>query len=178
MKLYHSHVFEMAEKAADLALEVIDFFNKDLPEDKRRPGGYLAVIDVFTEEVVMIIMVGKLPDDPEKRKKYLDYSIKKGTQLLNYINQGHHTSFESSHAGFPQGAVYASEYIFSFSGQESEVDEAISYILAARFPNYQDPDQAKKGIANLKKTIEHVTGNLPCLIADKNVRPVHYDPFP
>ncbi len=173
-ELYHGQVFEMAEKMYDLTLRAIEFFNHDLPEEKKRNGGYITVINAYTGIVVMMLAVGEMDDI--RRKKYFEYSVRKGLQLFMYLKTCR-TSFECQHAGFPQGAVYASEYIFSFSGQESDVDEAIAYMLAVRFPNYQGMDDSRRGIAALTETVKNITQNEKCFQLDKGVPRISYEPF-
>lgn len=101
--------------------------NDIVKKEDERYGGYLTVLDGKTGKVIIILACGIISDD--KHDKYLHFSQEKAKRL--FAHKEHYTSFESmdeKQLMFP-GAIRGEEAIYSFSGHQAEVDEAISIAM-------------------------------------------------
>ncbi len=94
-----------------------------MPAEYERHGGYLTILDAETGQILVILACGTM--NPEKREKYLHFSQEKALRLFE--NKDHNTSYESrdeENLKFA-GAIRGEEFIYSFSGPQEDVDEAI-----------------------------------------------------
>lgn len=103
---------------------LIETANLYLPEEDRRTGGYLTIMDAEKGQIIAVLSVGKIP--VEKQDKYLTCSIEKAFRLFEHPE--HRTSWESrddANMQYP-GAIRGIEAIYSFSGHLGDVDEGMS----------------------------------------------------
>lgn len=135
MNLIYFHIDSLIEAA-----------NLHLPEEERRSGGYLTIMDGGKGQIIMIILVGKIPI--EKQDKYLTCSVEKAFRLFEHPE--HKTSWESrddDNMQYP-GAIRGLEAIYSFSGHKSDVDEGIStsafYLIEPIVKNTLSNERAKQ----------------------------------
>ncbi len=101
--------------------------NTMVPSELKRYGGYLTILDKQDGKVLMILACGII--DPSKKDKYLEFSQEKAIRLLGH--KDHKTSYDSSDETalkFP-GAIKGSEAIYSFSGHQADIDEAIAIAM-------------------------------------------------
>ena len=119
--------YDLVIKLGDVHAQIsrlLALANESVPLEQRRFGGYLTVLDIRTGKVLVILACGIIPED--KKDKYLSFSQEKASRLFKH--EGHKTSYESrdeSNLMFP-GAIRGEEGIYSFSGHQPDVDEAIS----------------------------------------------------
>lgn len=104
--------------------DIIAGANAALSEENRRSGGYLTIRHAKTGQIVLILACGIIPE--EKQARYLHLSQEKGQRLFN--NPGHCFSQESRNPANNEfaGALRGYRYIYSFSGHQENIDEAIS----------------------------------------------------
>jgi hypothetical protein len=98
--------------------------NTMVSPELQRYGGYLTILDKQDGKVLMILACGII--DPNKKDKYLEFSQEKAFRLLEHFD--HKTSWDSHDEAalkFP-GAIKGIEAIYSFSGHQADVDEAIA----------------------------------------------------
>jgi hypothetical protein len=118
---------DLLPKVSDLysqTNQLLALANNMVPTELERSGGYLTILDGETGKVLLILSCGIIP--PEKAEKYLEFSQEKAYRL--FAHKEHKTSYESkdeTNSMFP-GAIRGEEGIYSFSGHQTDVDEAIS----------------------------------------------------
>lgn len=98
--------------------------NSELASDLQRFGGYLTILDAEDGKVLLVLACGIVPKD--KAEKYLQLSMEKATRVFK--DKKHNTSWDSrneTNSQYP-GAIKGIEAIYSFSGHQPDVDEAIS----------------------------------------------------
>ncbi len=146
--------------ANDLIYYANDFLNhnnKLLPNPKRN-GGYLVVMDAKNGEIILLMAIGSF--STQKTEKYLNYAIGKAQQLFRHRNE-HRLSFQSALTEkFTQGAIQIGDYIWSFSGHLSGVDEAISAVLGCKFSFSSIHESLqKKETQRLEVALDNVSRN-------------------
>lgn len=119
-------LLKRVEKIHSSINEVISWANELLPEENRRTGGYLTIRDAKTNQILLILACGLIPQ--EKISKYLHLSQEKGHRLFNF--PAHSFSWESRNPANNEfaGAIRGVRYIYSFSGHQEEIDEVIDLI--------------------------------------------------
>jgi hypothetical protein len=155
----HRRIFERAGLIQASIIDLIGYYNSRLKKNfgEPRTGGYLVVMDAETGEIVLVMAVGEFP--AEKAEKYWRFAIGKAAQLFQHRTRDL-TSFESNSEEFPQGAVLIADYIWSFSGHEAEVDEAIMATVGVGFaPYYKSVERALNWIKRLEKIMTEITRN-------------------
>jgi len=122
-----SEILKKVEKRHETINEIISWANELLPEESRRTGGYLTIRDARTNQILLILACGFIPQ--EKISKYLHLSQEKGHRLFNFPE--HNFSWESRNPANNEfgGALRGHRYIYSFSGHQEEIDETISLII-------------------------------------------------
>ena len=101
--------------------------NSMVSPDLKRYGGYLTILDRQDGKILMILACGII--DPNKKDKYLKFSQEKAFRLLEH--EDHKTSWDSYDEAalkFP-GAIKGAEAIYSFSGHQADIDEAIAIAI-------------------------------------------------
>lgn len=158
MKREHYHLLQRIGTINNLVLNLIDYANGLLVLDDpklSRTGGYLTIMNRRTGEIVLILAIGSF--STEKSEKYFNYSVGKARQLYRHRLE-HWSSAQSAADGFPQGAIIIGDYIWSFSGHESGVDEAISAVAGVKF-SFSDRSTAETSqIEHLEEKLEN-SGN-------------------
>ncbi len=103
---------------------LIENANENFDEGAKRHGGYLSILDKDSGLILMVIAIGTIP--LEKAEKYKQLSIEKAIRLFNHKN--HRTSWDSKNEKEFQypGAIKGQEGIYSFSGHNPDVDEALA----------------------------------------------------
>jgi hypothetical protein len=104
-------------------------------------GGYLAALNTSgIGKVDIILQLG--PYNPEKAVGQIELVQEKCWRLKSFRTEGHLTSYESRDPdnGKWGGAVYAGDYIFSFSGLPELWDEAAMLVLAIRLGYLHEQD--------------------------------------
>jgi hypothetical protein len=106
-----------------------------LNEDPSRNCGCFTVVDAKSKlpeaPVVIKFHIDQISD--EKYKRYFDLSYEKANRLYKHLSEGHLSSFQSRDTEKDQwgGAIFAGDYILSFSGMSGELmDESIMLLLA------------------------------------------------
>lgn len=110
-------IFEQVNRLLALA-------NENLELERQRFGGYLTVLDANDGKVLLVLACGFVPKD--KTEKYYRLSIEKAKRV--FVDKQHNTSWDSrdeANSQYP-GAIRGVEGVYSFSGHQSDVDEAIS----------------------------------------------------
>lgn len=104
--------------------------------DESRTGGYMTVLSLTDRPPTTALLVAEIGEltDPEKIKKYHDFSREKADRLRLNIAMGHSSSWQSrnpdeNHWG---GAIRAGGAILSFSGLPELADEALTLEVARR----------------------------------------------
>lgn len=100
-------------------------YNSFLPEEERRTGGYLTILNSDNGDLICVVALGSIK--PEKVAKYRDLSLEKAVRLFRHPE--HLASHESSNEeeGLYPGALRGLNFIVSFSGQQPNIDEALSF---------------------------------------------------
>lgn len=121
MHTNHYNLLKKVQLVYIIAGEAIKFFNKDLPEEKRKNGLRICFVDQETREDVLNMCVGVFPI--EKSKKYFSWS-----REIAKIVSGEDaplTTFGYS-IDVPQGGVRGFRYGVGVSGQKSSTSEVIA----------------------------------------------------
>lgn len=121
-----NEMLKRVEKIHSSINEIISWANELLPEESRRTGGYLTIRDAKTNQILLILACGLIPQ--EKISKYLHLSQEKGQRLFSFPT--HSFSWESRNPANNEfgGAIRGVRYIYSFSGHQEEIDEVIDLI--------------------------------------------------
>jgi|GEM_PF-3319302 len=143
---------KLIEKIGKMAIE---FLNSQFPENERKNGLYLTLIDRESGELTLTLKIGTMVASEWRR--CLDLSISQASKLFFSLFRGHITSFESSHDsdGLPQGAIVFDRYIWSVGGQKEEANEAIAMALGIR--RFYKPYRGVK--RDFIKAVKGRTGN-------------------
>lgn len=122
----NAQLLKKVPKIVACAEWAITWANIMLPEEKRRSGGYLTIREAESGQIVLILACGKI--SKEKNEMFLSFSQEKGFRLFK--NPNHQTSWQSRNIANNEfgGALRGRSYIYSFSGHQEEIDEAICLI--------------------------------------------------
>ena len=124
MDITHEELYKKIPLISEIAEEAIKFFNRDLPEEKRRNGVRICFSAVDTGEDVLHLTFGTFPI--EKSEKYFNFSRTKSKVVCNH---GPLTSDKYEFEKLPKGGVQGFHYAIGSSGQEPEDDEATSFAI-------------------------------------------------
>ena len=122
--------YQLFRQCADidaLIARLISKANDDLNDSDKRFGGYLTALETRTGKPALIMAHGMIPE--EKQEKYFSLSQEKPLRLFQH--KEHNTSWDSRDIGQSKfgGAIRGVEYLWSFSGHQELVDEALDIAL-------------------------------------------------
>lgn len=135
----HDQSKNLLPKLADAYNQIkrlLEEANAILPPGMEKHGGYLTILDAKTGQILVVLACGTM--SAENREKYLLSSQEKALRL--FLNAGHKTSYESrdeENLKFA-GAIRGEEFIYSFSGHQENVDEAIAISMFYLFEPSED----------------------------------------
>ncbi len=130
------HLLPKMEDAYSQIKRLLECANEILPAGMERHGGYLTILDAKTGQLLTILAAGTM--SPAKNEKYLQFSQEKALRL--FANENHKTSYESrdeENLKFA-GAIRGEEFIYSFSCDQQDVDEAICVSMFYLFEPSED----------------------------------------
>lgn len=130
------HLTPKLEDAYKQIKRLLEEANGILPAGMERHGGYLTILDAKTGQILVVLACGTM--SAENREKYLHFSQEKALRL--FLNVDHKTSFESRDVENLKfaGAIRGEEFIYSFSGHQEDVDEAIAVSMFYIFEPSED----------------------------------------
>jgi hypothetical protein len=124
MDITHEELYKKIPLISEIAQEAINFFNRDLPKEKKRGGIRICFSAVDTGEDVLHLTFGTFPI--EKSEKYFNFSRAKSKVVCNH---GPLTSDKYEVEKLPKGGVQGFHYGIGSSGQEPEDDETTSFTI-------------------------------------------------
>ena len=105
----------------------------------QRKGGYLTILDAKTGGILAVALIGEIAQ--KNLLKYFNFSLEKAQRVYTEEISSSYQS-RNLRKGKWAGAIRGKEYIYSFSGNTEENDEAICLMLCYDTERYI-PDEFK-----------------------------------
>ena len=128
MDITHEDLYRQIPLITDIANSAIEFFNRDLPPEKKRNGVRIHFSDLPSKEDVLHLSYGTFPY--EKSNKYFDFSRNKSKFVCTDGMVTSDIKTDDSDP-LPKGGVQGFHYGIGSSGQEPNDDEALSFAITA-----------------------------------------------